>query len=168
MKKVLYGLSLCTIISGCSSLQNTATPSTTMDHLTTAGSLSCKANELCPNVVVEWNKEQKDRLNIDVALNSTYEYYDITGMTFSVDGKSFNYSPAEKTQQKYINRFIPKRSSNTFIIPSLFLHELRNAKNVELSIETDKGTIKRPVYTPTQQSMLYQNFARLIASLPST
>jgi hypothetical protein len=67
-----------------------------MDHLATAGSLSCKANELCPNVVVEWNKEQKDRLNIDVALNSIYEYYDITGMTFSVDGKSFNYSPAEK------------------------------------------------------------------------
>ena len=45
---------------------------------------------------------------------------------------------------------------------------LEMQKNVELSIETDKGTIKRPVYTPTQQSMLYQNFARLIASLPST
>ena len=168
MKKVLCCLSLCAIISGCSSLPNTSTTSSSIDHLATAGSLSCKANELCPNVVVEWNKQQKDRLNIDVALNSTYEYYDITGMTFSVDGKSFSYSPVEKTQQKYINRLIPKRSSNTFIIPSLFLSELRNAKNIELSIETDKGTIKRPVYTQTQQSMLFQNFARLIASLPNT
>lgn len=33
-------------------------------------------------------------------------------------------------------------------------------------IQTNKGTIKRPVYTPTQQSTLYQNFVRLIETLP--
>ena len=87
-------------------------------------------------------------------------------MTFSVDNKLFSYEPVGKTQQKYINRLIPKRSSNTFVIPSLFLNELRNAKNVDLMIQTNKGTIKRPVYTPTQQSTLYQNFVRLIETLP--
>lgn len=166
MKKVLCSLSLSVIlISGCTNLQNSPTPSTAINNLSTAGSLSCKVNELCPNVVVEWDKQQKERLKVDVALTSTYEYYDITGMTFFVDGKSFNYLPSEKTQQKYINRLIPKRSSNTFIIPSQFLYELKNVKDVELSIETNKGSIKRPVYSATQQSMLYQNFAKLINGL---
>lgn len=166
MKKVLGCLSLCIAISGCSNLTNPTSDATNISQLATAGSLSCKANELCPNVVVEWDKQQKDRLQIDVALSSTYEYYDITGMTFSVDNKLFSYEPVGKTQQKYINRLIPKRSSNTFVIQSLFLNELRNAKNVDLMIQTNKGTIKRPVYTPTQQSTLYQNFVRLIETLP--
>ncbi|MCH7336853.1 hypothetical protein [Acinetobacter sp. NIPH 2699] len=164
MKKVLCLLSIAVIASGCTSLQTP--PTTTIDHLATAGSLHCKTNEICPNVVVEWDKQQKDQLKVDVALTSTYQYYDITGITFLVDGKSFNYLPTEKTQQKYINKLIPKRSSNTFVLPSLFLYELRNAKNVALSIETDKGVIQRSVYTPTQSSTLFQNFTQLIASLP--
>lgn len=165
MKNVLCLLSLCAIMTGCANMQNTTTASTTIDHLATAGSLNCKSNELCPNVVVEWDKQQKDKLQIDVALTSTYQYYDINGLTFYVDGKSFSYTPVGKTEQKYINRLIPKRSSNSFSIPSSFLLELRNAKNVELAIDTDKGAIKRSVYTPTQQSTLYQNFARLISEL---
>ena len=84
---------------------------------------------------------------------------------FTIDGKTFSYAPIGPTQQKYINRLIPKRSSNTFVIPSSFLYELRNAKNVDLAIDTNKGVIKRSVYTPTQQSMLYHNFAQLITEL---
>lgn len=165
MKNVICLLSLCVMMASCANMQNTTIPSTTIDHLATAGSLNCKSNELCPNVVVEWDKQQKDKLHLDVALTSTYQYYDINGLTFFVDGKSFSYTPAGKTEQKYINRLIPKRSSNSFSLPSAFLLELRNAKNVELAIATDKGSIKRSVYTPTEQSMLYQNFARLISEL---
>ncbi|MDH0032068.1 MULTISPECIES: hypothetical protein [unclassified Acinetobacter] len=166
MKKTLCLLSLCVMMNGCSSMQNNATTSGVIDHLATAGSLNCKSNELCPNVVVEWDKQQKDKLKLDVVLNSTYEYYDMKGITFWIDGKSFNYGTSEKTEQKYINRLIPKRSSNVFVIPSLFLYEFKNANNVDLSIETDKGVIKRSVYTPTQKSTLYQNFSSLIAGLP--
>ncbi|MDR7015385.1 hypothetical protein [Acinetobacter sp. 3657] len=166
MKKVLCLLSIAVMTSGCTSLQNSQTTTTAIDHLATAGSLNCKSNEICPNVVVEWDKQQKDRLKVDVALTSTYQYYDITAMTFLVDGKSFNYRPTDKTQQKYISKLIPKHSANTFVLPSSFLYELRSAKNVELSIETDKGIIQRSVYTPTQSSTLSKNFARLIATLP--
>jgi len=70
------------MMAGCANMQNTTTPSTTIDHLATAGSLNCKSNELCPNVVVEWDKQQKDKLHLDVALTSTYQYYDINGLTF--------------------------------------------------------------------------------------
>ncbi|RZG63601.1 hypothetical protein EXE26_16545, partial [Acinetobacter junii] len=76
MKKVLCLLSLCVLISGCANVQTTDANTTSMDHLATAGSLVCKSNELCPNVVVEWDKEQKEKLRLDVALTSTYEYYD--------------------------------------------------------------------------------------------
>jgi len=168
MKKVLCLLSLCVLISGCANVQTTDANTTYMDHLATAGSLVCKSNELCPNVVVEWDKEQKEKLRLDVALTSTYEYYDIKSLSFSVDGKTFNYAPVGKTEQKYINRLIPKRSSNTFILPSVFLYELRGSKNVDLSIETDKGTIKRNVYSPTVQSSLFKNFTQLISTLPNS
>ncbi|MBP7880751.1 MAG: hypothetical protein KAZ75_04595 [Acinetobacter sp.] len=166
MKKTLCLLSIAVMTSGCTSLQNSPTTTATLDHLATAGSLICKSNEICPNVIVEWDKQQKEQLKVDVALTSTYQYYDITSMTFLVDGKSFKYRPTEKTQQKYISKLIPKHSANTFVLPSSFLYELRGAKNVELSIETDQGMIQRSVYTPTQSSTLSKNFAQLIASLP--
>lgn len=166
MKKVIGLLCFASIVSGCSNLQHQSTPTTTLDHLATAGSLNCKSNEICPTVVVAWDKQTKEQLKIDVSLTSTYDYYDIKSISFSVDGKSFNYDAMTKTEQKYINRLIPRRSSNSFILPSSFLNELRSAQNIVLSISTDKGVIKRSVYTPTQHSPLYQNFVNLIASLP--
>ncbi len=54
MKKTLSLLSLCIVMNGCSTLPDTSTTST--GNLATAGSLNCKANELCPNVFVEWDK----------------------------------------------------------------------------------------------------------------
>jgi len=165
MKKTLSLLSLCIVLSGCSTMPDTSTNST--GNLATAGSLNCKANELCPNVFVEWDKQHKEQLRIETVLNSSYDYYDIKGITFLIDDKAFAYKPIGPTQQKNINRLIPRRSSNSFILPSTFLYELKKAQNVELSIETDKGNIKRSVYTPNQQSMLYHNFIKLIATLPS-
>ncbi|WP_151869814.1 hypothetical protein [Acinetobacter sp. TUM15509] len=165
MKKTLSLLSLCIVMNGCSTLPDTSTTST--GHLATAGSLNCKTNELCQNVFVEWDKQHKQQLSVETVLNSSYDYYDIKGITFFIDGKAFTYQPVGPTQQKNINRLIPRRSSNRFILPSTFLLELKKAQNVELSIETDKGNIKHSVYTPTQQSTLYQNFAKLIASLPT-
>ncbi|MCH7357561.1 hypothetical protein MMP61_18665 [Acinetobacter sp. NIPH 1958] len=165
MNKTLCLLSLCIVMSGCSTLPVSSVPST--DNLATAGSLTCKANELCPNVFVEWDKQHKAQLSVETVLNSSYDYYDIKGITFVVDGKAFAYKPIGPTKQKNINRLIPRRSSNSFVLPSTFLYELDKAKNVELSIETDKGNIKRSVYTPSQQSMLYHNFVKLISTLPS-
>ncbi|VXA53998.1 conserved hypothetical protein [Acinetobacter proteolyticus] len=146
-------------------MPDTSTNST--GNLATAGSLNCKANELCPNVFVEWDKQHKEQLRIETVLNSSYDYYDIKGITFLIDDKAFAYKPVGPTQQKNINRLIPRRSSNSFIIPSTFLYELKKAQSVELSIETDRGNIKRSVYSPSQQSMLYHNFIKLIATLPS-
>lgn len=166
MNKTLCLLSLCIAMSGCSTLPDSSTPAT-LDNLATAGSLNCKANELCPNVFVEWDKQQKQQLRVETVLNSSYDYYDIKSITFLIDGRSFSYQPVGPTEQKNINRLIPRRSSNSFIVPSSFLYELRKAQNVELSIETDKGNIKRSVYTPNQQSTLYQNFVKLIAGLPT-
>lgn len=165
MKKTLSLLSLCIVMSGCSTLPDSSTNAT--GNLATAGSLNCKANELCPNVFVEWDQQQKQQLRVETVLNSSYDYYDIKAITFLIDGKAFSYPAAGPTQQKNINRLIPRRSSNSFIVPSLFLYELSKAQNVELSIETDKGNIKRSVYTPNQPSMLYQNFVKLIANMPA-
>ncbi|CAM4169311.1 hypothetical protein MMP66_17505 [Acinetobacter dispersus] len=164
MNKTLCLLSLCIVMSGCSTLpDSSATPT---ENLATAGSLTCKANELCPNVFVEWDKQHKEQLRVETVLNSSYDYYDIKGISFLIDDKTFAYKPVGPTQQKNINRLIPRRSSNSFILPSTFLYELKKAQNVELSIETDKGNIKRSVYTPSQQSMLYHNFVKLITTLP--
>lgn len=165
MNKTLCLLSLCIVMSGCSTLPDSSAAST--ENLATAGSLTCKTNELCPNVFVEWDKQHKEQLRVETVLNSSYDYYDIKGISFLIDDKTFAYTPVGPTQQKNINRLIPRRSSNSFILPSTFLYELKKAQNVEFSIETDKGNIKRSVYTPSQQSMLYHNFVKLITTLPT-
>ncbi|EPG38023.1 hypothetical protein F907_01993 [Acinetobacter colistiniresistens] len=79
MKKTLSLLSLCIVMNGCSTLPDTSTTST--GNLATAGSLNCKANELCPNVFVEWDKQHKEQLSVETVLNSSYDYYDIMNRT---------------------------------------------------------------------------------------
>ncbi len=162
MKKILFLLCFYVIISGCSSLSQSTKPS--IDGLSVAGSLNCKSNEICPIVLVEWDKKQNHKLSLETVLISSYNYYDIKSITFLVDDKAFSYKPTGLTQQKSINQLIPRHSLNSFILPRSFLEEINEAKNIEISIETDKGNIKRSVYSETQKSMLYLNFIKLDAT----
>ena len=88
-------------------------------------------------MLVEWDKKQNHKLSLETVLISSYNYYDIKSITFLVDDKAFSYKPTGLTQQKSINQLIPRHSLNSFILPRSFLEEINEAKNIEISIETD-------------------------------
>lgn len=79
-------------------------------------------------------------------------------MTFIVDGKHLSYKPKQPTVLRYVNRLEPRRSSNYIVVPSSFLSEFKNAKSIEVQINTDHGPIKRAMYKDGQQSSAYKNF----------
>ncbi|MCG6039347.1 hypothetical protein MER72_18535 [Acinetobacter baumannii] len=158
MKKSLLLLGSCLLTAACSTTQvNTTAPR----EVKTAGQLNCSPTELCPSLLVKWNENQKDQLRVDVHLSSSYNFYDINELTFDIDGKKFNYEPAQATEKTNVSRLVPKHSTTYFVIPSKFLQEFKNAQNVNVLIKTDKGTIERNMYSPQKQSSVYTNFMQL-------
>ncbi|MFL4394393.1 hypothetical protein RJ729_06000 [Acinetobacter pittii] len=158
MKKSLLLLGSCLLTAACSTTQvNTPAPK----EVKTAGQLNCSPTELCPSLLVKWNENQKNQLRVDVHLSSSYNFYDINALTFDIDGKRFNYEPAQATEKTNVSRLVPKHSTTYFVIPSQFLQEFKNAQNVNVLIKTDKGTIERNMYSPQKQSSVYKNFMQL-------
>ena len=158
MKKSLLLLGSCLLTVACSTTQvNTTTPK----EVKTAGQLNCSPTELCPSLLVKWNENQKNQLRVDVHLSSSYNFYDINALTFDIDGKRFNYEPAQATEKTNVSRLVPKHSTTYFVIPSQFLQEFKNAQNVNVLIKTDKGTIERNMYSTQKQSSVYKNFMQL-------
>ncbi|NUG24338.1 hypothetical protein [Acinetobacter lactucae] len=158
MKKSLLLLGSCLLTAACSTTQ---VSTTTPKEVKTAGQLNCSPTELCPSLLVKWNENQKNQLRVDVHLSSSYNFYDINALTFDIDGKRFNYEPAQATEKTNVSRLVPKHSTTYFAIPSQFLQEFKNAQNVNVLIKTDKGTIERNMYSPQKQSSVYKNFMQL-------
>jgi len=161
MKKSLLLLGSCLLTTACSTTQFGTDQATAPTVVKTAGQLNCSPTELCPSLLVKWNENQKDQLRVDVHLSSSYNFYDINELTFDIDGKRFNYQPAQSTEKTNVSRLVPKHSTTFFIIPSQFLKEFKNAQNVNVLIKTDKGTIERNMYSPQKQSSVYKNFMQL-------
>jgi len=158
MKKSLLLLGSCLLTAACSTTQvSIIAPK----EVKTAGQLNCSPTELCPSLLVKWNENQKNQLRVDVHLSSSYNFYDINSLTFDIDGKKFNYEPAQATEKTNVSRLVPKHSTTYFVIPSQFLQEFKNAQNVNVLIKTDKGTIERNMYSPQKQSSVYTNFMQL-------
>ncbi|MBK0062926.1 MULTISPECIES: hypothetical protein [unclassified Acinetobacter] len=161
MKKTLGFMAAFIFLHGCTTVPESKTNT---DRLATAGLLLCKPNEQCPVMAASWNSENKNQLRIDVRLNSSYLYYDIKKVTFIVDGKHLSYIPAQPTELQYISRLEPKRSSNHVVVPTSFLNDFKNAKRIDVQINTDHGAIKRPMYIDGQASSAYQNFVNVYSS----
>jgi len=161
MKKALFLLGTCLLTTACSTTSYKSTTTTATSELKTAGQLNCLPTELCPSLLVKWNEKQKNQVRVDVHLSSSYNFYDINALTFDIDGKRFNYEPAQATEKTNVSRLVPKHSTTYFVIPSQFLQEFKNAQNVNVLIKTDKGTIERNMYSPQKQSSVYKNFMQL-------
>lgn len=108
MKKSLLLLGSCLLTAACSTSQ-VSTPAP--KEVKTAGQLNCSPTELCPSLLVKWNENQKNQLRVDVHLSSSYNFYDINALTFDIDGKRFNYEPAQATEKTNVSRLVPKHST---------------------------------------------------------
>lgn len=154
MKK-LTGLLLGTIlISGCA----TTLPET--DKVATRGLLLCEANELCPSVMVSWNEQKKDVLDVQInLLNSVNNEFDIKHVSFSNGQKTFGFDPITATEHEVV--FGMHRSRNSVIVPVRLMADLdgqKSGQKIMMSLETDKGTITRYVLKDGKESLLYQQF----------
>ncbi|HCA5286944.1 TPA: hypothetical protein MW252_003061 [Acinetobacter nosocomialis] len=165
MKKALFLLGTCLLTAACSTTSYKSNTTTTTSEVKTAGQLNCLPTELCPSLLVKWNEKQKNQVRVDVHLSSSYNFYDINSLVFDIDGKQFSYNPAQATEKTTVSRFVPKHSTTYFIIPSQFLQEFKNAKNINVLVKTDKGIIERNMYSPQKQSSVYKNFVELYQSL---
>ncbi|WP_374666148.1 hypothetical protein [Acinetobacter sp.] len=157
MKKMM-GLALSAmLISGCAALPESG-------NVGTSGLLLCEANELCPAVLVGWNEQKKDVLDMKISLNSVSHYYTIKHVSFSNGQKTLDFTPAAATEQAMILGMYRSRAFVT--VPVKLMAELKvegqkEDQNITMSLETDRGTITRYVLRNGQESSLFQQFKQV-------
>lgn len=154
MKK-LMGLMFGTLlVSGCASLPES-------ENVGTRGLPLCEANELCPTVMVSWNEQKKDVLDMTISLNSVSHYYNIKHVSFSNGQKTLGFDPAAATEQEPILGMYRSRTSVTVpvkLMAALKVQGPKEAQSITMSLETDKGTITRYVLKNGKESLLFQQF----------
>lgn len=140
------------LISGCATLPES-------ENVATRGLLLCEANELCPSVMVSWNEQKKDLLEVQINLNSVNNEFEIKHVSFSNGQKTFGFDPSTATQHEVL--FGMHRSRNSVTVPARLMADLDGKKpdqKIMMSLDTDKGTITRYVLKDGKESLLYQQF----------
>lgn len=128
------------------------------ERVVTKGPLICEANEVCPELAMRWNDEQRNGFKITTEINSP-EQYDIKQFVFLVDGQAYAYSTIQPTQ--YTTTDANKLSSNSINVPVSFLNSFLGGKEIDLKLVTDKGDISRAILKANgQQSSAYLTFLK--------
>lgn len=140
---------LSSILCGCAALPQS-------DHnIGVKGLLICEPTELCPVVSVDWNKYAKDRLNINIRLDSSQQRYEIEKISFDNMRQTYVFSPDALTKQEWVLR---RHSSTTNIfVPNDLIKKLQGSR-IRMNIYTNQGVISRYIYKDGQESLLYQQF----------
>lgn len=127
-------------------------------RVVTKGPLICAADEVCPEIAMRWNDEQRNGFKITAEINNP-EQYDIKKFTFLIDGQPYEYSTVQATQYRADAQ--NKVSSNSIVVPVSFLNSFHSAKEIDLKLSTDKGDILRPVLTADgHKSSAYLTFIK--------
>ena len=124
------------------------------ERVVTKGPLICEANEICPELAMRWNEEDRNGFKITAEINNSNKY-DIKQFVFWVDGQPYAYSTSNPTQ------YTGTVSANSINVPVSFLNSFRSGKEITLKLVTDKGDIERPILKANgQQSSAYLTFLK--------
>lgn len=160
MKKIM-GLALSAMLmSGCAALPES-------ENVGTRGLLLCEANEICPAVLVSWNEQRKDVLDMKISLNSVSHYYAIKHVSFSNGQKTLGFDPVAATEQEMILGMYRSRAEVTVpvkLMADLKVKGQKQDQSITMSLETDKGTITRYVLKNGQESLLFQQFKQVYSA----
>ena len=157
MNKLCFALFGATLfLVGCASSQPT--------KMVAKGPLICAENEVCPELAVKWDKDNRDGFTISAEISNS-ESFDIKQLVFLVDHQPYAYSTIQPTQ--YQDQKGLKVSSNFIKVPVSFLNSFRDAKSIDLKLITDKGEIERPILKENgEKSSAYLTFLKGYAEKP--
>jgi hypothetical protein len=128
------------------------------ERIVTKGPLICAPQEVCPELAMRWNNEERNGFKITAEINNA-EQYDIKQLVFLVDGQPYTYSTIQPTKYKDISGL--KNSTNFIKVPVSFLNSFRDAKQIDLKLVTDKGNIERAILKENgEKSSAYLTFLK--------
>jgi hypothetical protein len=143
------------LIKGDSNVDNSKNDIT---RVNTRGQLTCNTNEVCPELDIDWNKNQ-GQYNVSFHLYDRQQY-DLKEFTFIVDGKTRSFSTIGATTTRNINNSGIYESTNNAEVPSNLFSQINQAKNIQVVISTNQGDITRDMLSPNKQSDAFRLFRR--------
>lgn len=128
------------------------------ERVVTKGPLICEVNEVCPELSMRWNNEQRNGFKITAEINNPQKY-NIKQFVFLVDGQPYTYSTINTT--RYTTVAENQVSSNSIQVPVSFLNSFRSGKEITLKLVTDQGNVERAILKADgQQSSAYLTFLK--------
>lgn len=143
------------LIKGASNVDNSKNDIT---RINTRGQLLCEAGTVCPEVEIDWNKNQGN-------YPTTFHLYDrkqyeIKEVNFVIDGKPRSFSTIGNTASRNINNSGIFQSSNTIEIPANYFSQIHKAKNIQIIISTNDGDLVNDMLRNGKPSDAYRLFLR--------
>lgn len=151
MKTQLALISALVLMTGCAGSYP--------ERVVTKGPLICTADQVCPQLALGWNEEERKGFKITAEINDSLQY-EIKQLSFIVDGQPYTYSTIMPT--KYVKQQDTlQTSSNSIYVPVSFLNSFRNAKAIDLKLVTNQGEITRPILKENgEKSSAYLTFQK--------
>lgn len=146
-----------------SALLLTACAGNVPQKVVTKGPLICNASEICPELSMRWDEENRDGFKISAEITNV-DPYDIKQFVFLIDGQPYTYSTIQSTT--YTTVSTNKISSNSINVPVSFLNSFRDAKQIDLKLVTDKGDVQRSILKENgEKSSAYLTFLKGYAGI---
>ena len=141
-------------IKGTQSVEN----SKSVTRTTTRGPLLCETSQICPELAIDWTKQQ-GKHHISAYIYSSQKI-DLNEFTFVIYHKKYSFSPLSATSYHQLNKSDMIDSSNTVQVPSSLLSRFKNANDIQVVLSTNQGERSYAMLNNGKPSKAYRLFLR--------
>ncbi|MBP6114188.1 MAG: hypothetical protein KA474_05600 [Acinetobacter sp.] len=132
-------------------------PSDVVTRVETKGQVICEASKPCTELTFDWKKQSNTLYKVTADLYDQ-EQFNIQAVNFQIDGNSFPFSASPKTALRPVLTSTVTNSSNFIEVPLSFINRFNKAKEINVTVVTDKGEISHAVLKDGKESFAYKTF----------
>lgn len=132
-------------------------PSESAKRIETTGQVICEPSKPCTELTFDWKKQSNELYKVTADLYDQ-EQFNIEHVNFQLDGEAFPFKASPKTGLRPVLNSTLINSSNLIEVPASFIDRFDKAKEINVSVVTDKGEISHAVLKDGKESFAYKTF----------
>lgn len=132
-------------------------PSEAAARVETKGQVICEAEKPCTELSFDWQRQSNTLYKVTADLYNEQQF-NISRVDFQIDGNSFPFTASPNPASRTVLNSSLINSSNFIEVPFSFLNRFNKAKEIIVTVVTDKGDITHAVLKDDKESFAYKTF----------
>lgn len=132
-------------------------PSDVVTRVETKGQVICEASKPCTELTFDWKRQNNTLYKVTADLYDQQQF-NIQRVDFQIDGNSFPFTASATPSTRSVLNSTLTNSSNFIEVPLSFINRFNKAKEIIVTVGTDKGDITHAVLKDGKESFAYKTF----------